>query len=198
VSYVQGIDSRVEAVVALDKLDGGRTFGTNASKPVVPGLGVQSEYGFNVAPYWLMGGSSIQPSFGGFSDAPDPKREETTGFLPWRKGDVDSMLIVPRSSTHLEYTDINFALPASRYGQDLTSHYMQAWLDKYLKHDESADARLLTTDITYLEPSPGLVWKPVKLHRADHLSFYFCSGYGFHSTAGALLADSDIGRVGGC
>ena len=27
------------------------------------------------------------------------------------------MLIVPRASTHLEYTDISYVLPASRYGQ---------------------------------------------------------------------------------
>ena len=44
------------------------------------------------------------------------------------------MLVVPRSSTHLDYTDIPLVLPASRYGQDLTSVYVQRWLDRYLKH----------------------------------------------------------------
>ena len=38
------------------------------------------------------------------------------------------MLVVPRASTHLEYTDIALALPASRYGQDITSVYVQRWL----------------------------------------------------------------------
>jgi hypothetical protein len=76
--------------------------------------------------------------------APDPRREEKTGFNGYRKAGVDTMLIVPRASTHLEYTDINFALPASRYGQDVSSYYLQAWLDKYLKHDPSADGRLLS------------------------------------------------------
>ena len=44
------------------------------------------------------------------------------------------MLVVPRASTHLEFTDIAYVLPASRYGQALTSVYTQAWLDRYLKH----------------------------------------------------------------
>ena len=48
-------------------------------------------------------------------------------------GRVDSMLVVPRASTHLEYTDIPYVLPASRQGQALTSVYVQAWLDRYLK-----------------------------------------------------------------
>ena len=53
------------------------------------------------------------------------------------------MVIVPRASTHLEYTDIPYVLPASRYGQDVASHYTQAWLGKYLQHDPAADDALL-------------------------------------------------------
>src|SRR3954454_14056967 len=83
-------------------------------------------------------GSSIQPQPGPPDQAPDPKREEAPGFDAWRKAKVDSMLIVPRASTHLEYTDIAYAMPASRYGQDLTSVYVQAWLDQYLKHEGSS------------------------------------------------------------
>ena len=44
------------------------------------------------------------------------------------------MLIVPRASTHLEYTDIALLLPASRYGQAFTSVYVQRWLGRYMKH----------------------------------------------------------------
>ena len=136
VSQVQGTDPRVETVVALDKLQGPGNNGIaeNKAKPVVPALGVQSEYGFNVYPYWMAGGSSIQPAPQPPDQAPNPKREELTGFDAWRKAGVDTMLIVPRASTHLEYTDIPYALPASRYGQDFTSYYVQAWLDRYLKH----------------------------------------------------------------
>ena len=55
------------------------------------------------------------------------------------------MVIVPRASTHLEYTDIPYVLPASRYGQDVASHYTQAWLDKYVKHDPRPAHALLAT-----------------------------------------------------
>jgi hypothetical protein len=136
VSQVQGTDPRVETVVALDKLQGPGDNGiaTNKAKPVVPALAVQSEYGFNVDPYWMSGGSSIAPQPQPPDQAPNPKREQLTGFDAWRKAGVDTMLIVPRASTHLEYTDIPYALPASRYGQDFTSYYVQAWLDRYLKH----------------------------------------------------------------
>jgi dienelactone hydrolase len=198
ISYVQGIDSRVETAVALDKLAAPATFGSHSAKPVVPALALQSEYGFNVQPYWLQHGSSIQPAFGPPTQGPDPQREEKTGFDGYRKAGVDTMLIVPRASTHLEYTDINFALPASRYGQDVASYYLQAWLDKYLKHDPSGDGRLLSPQYSYLEPSANAQWKPVTLHRADRLSFYFCSGYAFHTDDGQRLVNTDIAGVGGC
>jgi hypothetical protein len=146
----------------------------------------------------MMGASSFSPAPRSPAQGPDPQREEKVGFDAWRHRGVDTMLIVPRSSTHLEYTDINFALPASRYGEDVASYYTQAWLDKYVRHDPSADRRLLATRFRYLEPKGNGVWAAVTLTRADHLSFYFCSGYAFRSAAGRLLANPDVGRVGGC
>jgi dienelactone hydrolase len=135
VSHVQGVDARVEAVVAFDKLSGsGGQIQSQKVTPAVPALAVQSDYGFNVQPYWMAGGSSFTPTPGDPSKAPDPRREQKTGFDAWRKAGVDTMLIVPRASTHLDYSDIAYALPASRYGQALTSVYVQAWLDRYLKH----------------------------------------------------------------
>ncbi|MCU1587363.1 MAG: hypothetical protein JWN31_856 [Frankiales bacterium] len=193
VSYVQAVDKRVSAVVALDKLSGDPGFDAlGPFKPVVPSLGVQSEYGFNVYPYVLAHGSSIAPSPGSPDEGPDPMREERSGFTAWQKAHVDSMVIVPRASTHLEYTDISFALPASRYGQDVASHYAQAWFDKYLKHDRSADAQLMATAIRYLEPVDVGVWAPVNLRRSQQLSFYYCSGYAMRSTG----SNKDIAGVG--
>jgi dienelactone hydrolase len=197
VSKVQGTDKRVEAVVALDKLTGPGASGPldgSGNKPVVPGLGMQSEYGFTVSPYLASSGSSLtpEPSPGG----PDPKRERATGYDAWRKAGVDSMVVVPRASTHLDYTDIPLVLPASRYGQDLSSHYVQAWLDRYLKH-RSNDAALTGDTFRYLEPAGNGVWAPVTLHRASLLSFYYCSAYGFHSGS-KVLSNGDIAHVGGC
>jgi hypothetical protein len=198
VSFVQGVDPRAETVVAFDKLGANQTFGPRTAKPVIPALGIQSEYGFNVGPYWMMHGSSLAPRPGPPDQAPEPKRELSTGFDGWRQAGVDSMVVVPRASTHLEYSDINWALPASRYGQDVASHYTQAWLDKYLKHDRTADRRLLATRLRYIEPTNQGRWTAVTLDRAPRLSFYFCSGYRFHSSAGALLQNGDVARVGGC
>jgi dienelactone hydrolase len=185
VSYVQGIDRRVEAVVALDKLRGpgaaGGIPGPADVKPVVPALAVQSEYGFSTQPYWMQHGSSIQPQPGLPTQAPDPQREKRTGFDGWRASGVDSMLIVPRASTHLEYTDIALVLPASRYGQALTSVYVQRWLGRYLKHRRS---RLLMSSFRYLEPVDVGKRAPITLNRADRLSFYFCSAYVFGGRAG--------------
>lgn len=199
VSKVQGTDPRVAAVVALDKLAGassatGAPGGAEGAPntPTVPALGIQSEYGFSVSPYFLAGGSSIAPGFG----LPDPMRERASGFEAWAAAGVDSMLIVPRASTHLEYTDIPYVLPASRFGQALTSTYVQLWLDKYLKHAAN-DAQLLGTSWTYLEPQGKGLWAPVTLDRTGALSFYYCSAYDLTTPAGPVR-NPDIGGVGGC
>ena len=199
VSQVQSTDPRVETVVALDKLagKGDSMFGGSdaANTPSVPALAIQSEYGFTVTPYFAAGGGTSPvpvPSPNG----PDPMRERKTGFDDWAASDVDSMLIVPRASTHLEYTDIPYVLPASRYGQDLTSRYVQLWLDKYLKHRD-VDAQLLGSSFNYLEPRGKGVWAPVTIDRAGALSFYYCSAYDLHAGA-AEVRDPDIAGVGGC
>jgi dienelactone hydrolase len=197
VSKLQATDERIEAVVALDKLAGPSSpalpgAGSNAdNRPVVPALAIQSEYGFTVTPYFLSG-SSLLPSPGN----PDPMRERRTGFDDWKAAGVDTMLVVPRASTHLEYADIPYVLPASRWGQDLTSRYVQAWLDRYLKH-RANDADLLSPSARYLEPRGRGVWAPVTLDRPSLLSFSYCSAYAFGSGASAHV-DGDVGGVGGC
>jgi dienelactone hydrolase len=195
VSKVQGTDPRVETVVALDKLagpDSGGALDGNGNVPTVPALAVQSEYGFTVSPWFMSGGSSLQPSPS--PDGPDPNRERQTGFNSWKKAGVDSMLVVPRASTHLEYTDIPLALPASRYGQDLASVYVQAWLDRYLKHRDN-DGVLLGTKFRYLEPTGNGKWTPVTLQRNPLLSFYYCSAYSLHTPSG-VRQNGDVTGVG--
>ena len=140
----------------------------------MPALALQSEYGFTVSPWSLSGGSSLAPQPS--PDGPDPMRERSTGFDDWDAASVDSMLVVPRASTHLEYTDIPLVLPASRYGQDLTSVYVQRWLDRYLKHRDGVGP-LLDSTFRYLEPVGDGKWKPVTLRRDNLLSFYYCSAY---------------------
>jgi hypothetical protein len=172
VSQVQRTDRRVATVVALDKLSSADT------RPAVPALAVQSEYFFEPTPAL---------------SAPDPGRERGTGYDAWRRAGVDSMLVVPRASTHLEYTDIPLVLPASRYGQDLTSVYVQRWLDRYLKHRSAAP--LLARSFRYLEPVGHGTWSPVTLRRDDLLSSDFCSAYALTTRSGRV-ADGDVIDVG--
>lgn len=194
VSKVQGTDDRVATVVALDKLTGPGSSGAldgSGNVPTVPALAVQSEYGFTVNPWFMSGGSSLNPAPS--PNGPDPMRERATGYDAWRQAGVDAMLVVPRASTHLEYTDIPLVLPASRYGQDLTSVYVQRWLGHYLKHEPARP--LLARSFRYLEPVGNDEWKPVRLDRDQQLSFYYCSAYGFHS-GGDITEDGDITHVG--
>ena len=154
VSKVQGTDQRVEAVVALDKLTGPGASGPldgDGNKPVVPGARRCSRSTASPSRRTSPAAAPRSPR-SPRPDGPDPKRERATGYDAWRKAGVDSMVVVPRASTHLEYTDIPLVLPASRYGQDLSSHYVQAWLDRYLKH-RSNDAALTGDTFRYLEPA---------------------------------------------
>jgi hypothetical protein len=50
-----------------------------------------------------------------------------------------------RGGTHYEYSFIpNPGFPATLRGADLVAWYTQAWFDKYVKGDATADARLLS------------------------------------------------------
>jgi hypothetical protein len=202
VSYLQGVDSRIETAIALDKLtatpaainDDKAVLGELPGPvvPQVPTLGVQAEYFLEPQPYFLANCSSFHPCPASPSDAPDPRREEQTGFDTWRAAGVDSMVIVPRSSTHLDFTDTPPVLPASADGQGLTSFYSEAWLAKYLQHDPNADGALLATDISYLMTTDGDTRRRVTIDRDTHLSFYFCSGYAFHLDGGASVFNGDV------
>ncbi|WP_232680094.1 alpha/beta hydrolase [Nocardioides sp. R-C-SC26] len=184
VSQVQATDRRVSTVVALDKLDG-------TARPVVPALAVQSEYFFAPTPSFLGGGGLLPtPTPSG----PAAGRERAAGFDAWSKAGVDSLLIVPHASTHLEYTDIPLVLPASRYGQALTSVYVQRWLDRYLRDRPSA-APLLAQRFRYLEPTAPGRWTPITLSRGPLLSRQFCSAYDLRDRRGRHR-DLDISAVG--
>lgn len=194
VSFVQGYDKRVAAVVALDKLSGPAATGPLAGegvRPRVPALALQAEYGFTVAPS-VLSGESLAPAPA--PRGPDPMRERRTGYDAWRAAGVDAMLVVGRATTHLDYTDIPLVLPASRWGQALSSVLTQAWLDRYLKHDRR-DRRLLRPRFRYLEPVGDGVWRPVVLRRPRLLSTYYCSAYGFRSGK-RVRTDPDWADVG--
>jgi pimeloyl-ACP methyl ester carboxylesterase len=210
-TYLQGVDPRIETLVALDKLtatpdsisDDQAETGSLPGPvvPKVPALALQAEYGFAPQPYFEASCSSFEPCPASpehqlavnLNQAPDPNREEDTGFNVWRKAGIDSMIIVPRASTHLNFTDSPPVLPASLTGSAMISYYTQAWLAKYLKHDPNAGYELLSPTIHYIGPSQTTgQWVEQTINRDDNLSFYFCSGYQFNLGGGKTFADPDI------
>jgi hypothetical protein len=79
---------------------------------------------------------------------------------------------VIRGGTHYEFSFIaNPAFGATLRGADLAAWYTTAWFDKYLKHDPTADQRLLTTrwrhDAAEARVDPN--------HDGNAFSFYYPS-----------------------
>ncbi|HEY2213572.1 MAG TPA: hypothetical protein VGH31_00855 [Acidimicrobiales bacterium] len=208
-TYLQGVDPRIETVVALDKLtasadsisDDQAETGSLPGPvvPKVPALALQSEYGFAPQPYFVAGCSSFEPCPAApdgnlnlnLDEAPNPNREEDTGFNTWKADGVDSMLIVPRASTHLIYTDSPPILPASINGSAMVSYYVQAWLGKYLQHNPAANYQLLSSTLNYIGPNLQGQWVTQSIDRNSNLSFYFCSGFEFNSPT-EKFADTDL------
>jgi dienelactone hydrolase len=133
VSRVAADDTRVKAVVAYDNLSVGGNSGFGPTAPIpprVPALGMSNDYGLTPTPY---------------QSAPDPGGKNLASAEFSRRG-VDSMQINTRGGTHYEYSYIpNPGFPATLRGMDMAAWYTGAWLDRYVKGDPGAEARLLTT-----------------------------------------------------
>ncbi|HZZ96675.1 MAG TPA: hypothetical protein VFE19_06665 [Jatrophihabitantaceae bacterium] len=152
VSYIAQWDKRVKAVVAWDNLGGpgpdagsipgqqGGSLGeadcpanpkARTTVPIRrPGLGISADYGLPPTPN---------------TAEPDPMAKSTAS-LAYTKAGVDTGEIIIRGGSHLDFSYIpNAAFGASLRGADLSDWYTTAWFDKYLKHERSADRRLLTT-----------------------------------------------------
>jgi dienelactone hydrolase len=154
ISYIGQWDPRVKALVALDNLGGpgpasGAVPGSGPSPQgsigeagcpadpadrttvaiTKPGLGISADYGLPPTPN---------------TSLPDPTFKEQES-VAYSQAGVDSGQIVIRGGSHLDFSFIpNQAFGASLRGPDITDWYTSAWFDKYLKHDPSADARLLS------------------------------------------------------
>ncbi|MDX6699670.1 MAG: hypothetical protein QOE65_3067 [Solirubrobacteraceae bacterium] len=133
VSRVAADDPRVKAVVAYDNLSvgGNSAFGpADPIPPRVPALGMSNDYGLTPTPY------QSEPDVGG----------KNLASAAFSKAGVDSMQVNTRGGTHFEYSYIpNPGFPATLRGMDMAAWYTAAWLDRYVKGDPGAEARLLTT-----------------------------------------------------
>jgi dienelactone hydrolase len=199
VSYIAQWDPRVKAVVAWDNLGGpgphdapvpgggagssGNTIGETdcpadpAARTTVPitkpGLGISADYGLPPTPN---------------TSLPDPNGKSTASLAYSRAG-ADTGEIVIRGGSHLDFSFIpNQAFGASLRGPDITDWYTTAWFDKYLKHDPSADARLLSArwrhDPVEARVDPGA--------DGNAFSFYYYSRLDVHLAGGGTFDCEDL------
>jgi dienelactone hydrolase len=196
VSYIAQWDPRVKAVVAWDNLggpspkggsvpgsSGGGSIGEQgcpadpAARTTVPiskpGLGISADYGLPPLPN---------------TSTPNPLAKSVSSLAYTRAG-VDTGEIIIRGGSHLDFSFIPLvALGASLRGPDLTDWYTSAWFDKYLKHDVSADARLLSTrwqhDAAEAKVDPG--------DDGNAFSFYYRSRLDVHLAGGGTFDCEDL------
>jgi dienelactone hydrolase len=147
VSFVGQRDPRVDAIVAWDNLSapgqgtgsvpGCATAPATRTPPAItkPALGISNDYGIVPTPF--------------LSD-PDPQAKNRA-FLAYRAAGVDAGELVIRGGCHEESAFIPGVVTGlyplscgTLRGGDLVAWYTTAWLDKYVKGEAGADARLLT------------------------------------------------------
>jgi dienelactone hydrolase len=174
VSYVGQWDPRVKAIVAWDNLGGpaahtsfsGVTIGEQpcpadpADRTTVPitkpALGMSADYFLPPTPN---------------TSLPDP-RSKTQESYAYSQAGVDTGEIVIRGGSHLDFSWIpNQAFGASLRGPDIIDWYTSAWFDKYLRHDASADARLLSQRWRH-DPAEAAIDPN---HDGNGFSFYYYS-----------------------
>lgn len=121
----------VRATVAWDNLRAGPATDQGFALPVprVPALGVSQDYGLPATPY---------------TADPDPEAKNV-GFTRYVRAGVDVLQVNLRGATHTDWSYLpNPAFGASLRGLDLATWYTLAWLDRYVRHDRGALARVLT------------------------------------------------------
>lgn len=180
---------RVKAIVSFDNLDGSITL-TKGARIHAPALYFGVDYAF---PSLLAPQNPESP--------PNPTQHEDSAYRQTVDAGVDSMVVVPRASTHYEFSYQPFpgSLQASRYGERVAFYYTLAWFDRYLEGQQAAVSRLTGTyfdgsaDTSSIgagtfdpaaaaadpaDPAAGNV--PYRIGGdcvSDLLSFYYDSGY---------------------
>jgi dienelactone hydrolase len=196
VSYIAQWDPRVKAVVALDNLggpgpDAGAVPGSGGTRTIgeqgcpadpadrttvpitKPGLGISADYGLPPTPN---------------TSLPNPTFKEQES-LAYSKAGIDTGEIVIRGGSHLDFSFIpNQAFGASLRGPDITDWYTTAWFDKYLKHDPTADARLLTNRWRADPVESGVDPN----HDGNAFSFYYYSRLDIHVSSGRRFDCEDL------
>ncbi|UTI66686.1 hypothetical protein NBH00_10865 [Paraconexibacter antarcticus] len=136
-----------------------------------PALGLSGDYLLDPAP---------------FLERPNPE-DKAQASVAYTKAGVDSANIVVRGANHLDWSWVAYPVGTLR-GVDLGAWYTVAWFDKYLKHDPTADARLLTD--RWRHDARGAAHDPAR--DANLLSRLYRSRIAIHTRAGRAVACEDL------
>lgn len=166
----------VKVAVAWDGLSTGGGMGAPMTKPRVPAMSQNSEYGIGGAP---------------FNAAPDPEGKKAA-YAAWSAAGVPVVALSIQGSTHFEWSllpsfpatswcaDMSSGSCLGGWGNPMAQHYSLAWMDRWLKNPgesgyDDADARLL-------DDAP---W-------CERYSFYYRAGRNFPDRGGAAHHAEDI------
>ncbi|HXA41484.1 MAG TPA: hypothetical protein VNV65_01085 [Candidatus Solibacter sp.] len=192
VSYIGQWDPRVKALVAWDNLANpdptaatGASGGGPREKPCLdprartvppitkPALGMSADYFLPPEPN---------------TSQPDPSAKTVESMVYSRAG-VDTGELIIHGGSHLDFSFIpNVAFGASLRGADMIAWYTTAWLDKYVKGDPTADARLTTTRWRS-DPAEAAIDSN---HDGNMFSFFYQSRLQFHRSSGGVFDCEDL------
>jgi hypothetical protein len=175
VSYIGQWDPRVKAIVAWDNLAGtdpnaaGGTGAGAAEQPCPGDPGDRSVAPIKKPALGMSADYFIPPTPN--TSLPDPRAKQAESDI-YTKDGVDTGEVIIRGGTHFDFDWIpNNAFTATLRGADEIDWYTSAWFDKYVKHDPTADARLLTNRWRH-DAQEGAVDPN---HDANTFSFYYLS-----------------------
>jgi hypothetical protein len=144
------------------------------------------EYTPHVPAMGQNGESFVEPSFN--PNRPDPESKKAA-FNKWRSAGLDTMQVATRAATHLEWSFVPILpLASSSWGNAIVAYYTLAWFDKYLRHDPTADARLLTNEFN--RPDNAACGGNDGCY-----SIYYKNAYWFHDAGGTVHACDDVAHI---
>ena len=227
-SLIGQADKRIGAIVAWDNLTALKTgwvdkIGLDPAADLrirTPALGIGADYYFKVVPTTEAPEPAKLNTQGGRGRGAEPHPKDP-GYQELKAAGVDTMLVVLRAGTHLDFS--LFGGPASRYGEGVINYYTLAWFDRYLKgaHDPAlaADAFKRLTAQTFDDSadrhniSQGLYDKgaagdsitqgnrPYRIAGTpvrDRLSFYYQSRCAITQPGSTQRVRSEDMRAAGC
>lgn len=150
VSYLQGVDHRIKAIVAWDNLasnlqgDAGSASGGGDAGSLIGG-----EIPGPATPV-----TPRVPALGEASDAvgadeptdksPDQKK---TAYAVWQRAGLPTMETVFKGASHLDWAQTANNSKSDEASLEAFEYYTRAWFDLYLRHERSAVARLLARTV---------------------------------------------------